>query len=164
MKNFESANQETELRNEPQRPVLKNYKLARRALPLEKAINEGMEYMYHDLLKRIKKMYSTLPNEADRLVVEIDCKNDPFDPDGLWCFFTPHLYYHVRCNYVERYEVDYQFHNCPFENEIRAWFKRVLHPMYTNEVSKKPDYPTFYQRVLAYQPKERIYTLDYCKI
>jgi len=164
MKNFEAANQKNVQPNNPQQPVRKKYRLARRALPLQRALNEGMEYMYHDLLKRIKEMYSKLPNESDRLVVEINCKKDPFDPDGLWTFITPHLYFHVRCNYIEKYEVDYQFYNCPFEAEIRAWFKRVLHPMYTNEINQKQDFPAFYKAVLAYQPKERIYTLEYNKI
>ena len=164
MKRFEAADQKNDLQNEPQRPVLKNYKLARRALPLQKELNNGIEYLYHDLLKRFKQIYSTLPNAYDRTVVEINGKTDPYDPDGLYTFYTPHLYYHVRCNYVEKYEVLYQFHECPFEADIRAWFKRSMSPMYAFEVNTIMDFPKFYRGVLAYQPKERIHILDYSTI
>lgn len=156
MKRFEAADSKNEQHNESRLPALKNYKLARRALPLEKSLNEGIEYMYHDLLKRFKEMYYALPNTEDRTVVEINGKIDPYDPEGLHTFITPNFYYHLRCNYVEKYEVFYQFHNCPFEAEIRAWFKRVLSPIYAFEVNKEKDYPKFYKAVLAYQPKDRI--------
>jgi hypothetical protein len=161
MKLFEAADSKNEQQNEPQLPALKNYKLARRAFPREKSINEGVEYMYHILLKRFKQLYSTLPNSSDRTVVEINGKIDPNDPEGLYTFITTHFYYHVRCNYVEKYEVLYQFHNCPFEGEIRGWFKKVHSPMWAFEIQRHQDFPKFYQGVLAYQPKERIYILEY---
>lgn len=161
MKRFEGANQKNEQQSEPQMPALKNYKLARRALPLEKSLNEGIEYMYHDLLRRFKEMYSSLPSTAERTVVEINGKTDPYDPEGLHTFITPNFYYHLRCNYVEKYEVFYQFHDCPFEGEIRGWFKRVHSPMWAFEIKRRQDFPKFYQGVLAYQPKERIHILEY---
>lgn len=161
MKLFEAADSKNEQQNEPQLPALKNHKLARRAFPREKSINEGVEYMYHDLLKRFKQMYATLPNASDRTVVEINGKIDPYDPEGLYTFITPYFYYHVRCNYVEKYEVFYQFHNCPFEAEIRAWFKRVHSPNHAFEVVRHKDFPKFYKGVLAYQPKARIRILEY---
>ncbi|MCX3266464.1 hypothetical protein [Pedobacter agri] len=106
-------------------------------------------------------MYSSLPDPLDRTIVEINGKVDPYDPDGLFTFYTPHFYYHVRCNYLEKYEVLYQFHNCPFEAEIRKWFKRSLHTSFAFESDRIKDFPSFYKEVLAFQPKERISVLDY---
>ncbi|MCX2573662.1 hypothetical protein [Pedobacter sandarakinus] len=161
MKRFEAANPQNDLPVEPQRQLPKNFHRAKKALPLQRSLNDGVEHIYHDLLNRFKKLYQTLPNPLDRTVVEINNKSDATDPDGMHTFITPHFRYHLRCSYADKYEILYQFHNCPFELEIRAWFKRAMHSTYAFESDRIKDFSSFYKGVLAFQPKERISILDY---
>lgn len=161
MKRFESANTQNQQPSELRGSLPKNYIRARKAEPLQKSLNDGIEYVYHDLLSRFKKLYTTLPDSVDRTVVEVNHKKDPVDPDGMHTFITSHFHYHLRCSYADKYEVHYQFHNCPFEADIRAWFKRAMHSTYTFESDRIKDFPSFYKGVIAFQPKERIAVLDY---
>jgi len=161
MKRFESANSQNQKPSELKGPLPKNYRRARKAEPLQKSLNDGIEYVYHDLLSRFKKLYMTLPDSNDRTVVEVNNKKDLTDPDGMHTFITPHFHYHLRCSYADKYEVHYQFHECPFEEKIRAWFKRLNCSFYSFESTRTQDYPKFWQGVLDYQPKERVSVLDY---
>lgn len=161
MKRFESANTQNQKPSELKGPLPKNYKRAKKAEPIQRSLNEGIEFLYHDLLGRFKKLFSTLPDPKDRTYLEVNNKLDPIDPDGMFTFICSHFRYHLRCSYADKYEIHYQFYDCPFEQEIRAWFKRAMHSTYAFESNKHEDYAKFWQGVLDFQPKDKILILDY---
>lgn len=142
-----------EVTTSPYKRVRKNYiKAEKFASPSLKRTNEAIEGSYHTLIDHVKKLYATLPNESDRIIVEMNRAEEPSNPISLYCFMTKHFYFYLECDIVFRYRIEYQMHNCPFEKEILKGLQETIMRSHSTEVVKMPNYSDFFEEVLEVQP------------
>lgn len=138
----------------------KNYITAKKkATPTLINRNNTVEGMYHAVLKTVTKLYAKLPNKDDRVIVEMDMKLHPLDGEQMHAFLTPHFLLFLECDVQNHYRVEYCFHQCPLEAEIKAIMKEFLINSYSTEVRKMPDYKTYFAQVLRCQPERFIRVL-----
>ena len=141
--------------NPPTKSVYKHHqKAAKFASPNQKKINLAINDTYHLLIELVKELYSTLPNESDRIIVEMNRAEEPLNPICMYTFLTPHFYFYLECSIVFQYRVEYQFDQCPFEKEIMHRLKTTILRDYSTEIMKMPDYPHFFAEVLKHQPEK----------
>lgn len=128
-------------------------KAAKFASPNQKKINLAIHDTYHLLIELVKELYATLPNESDRIIVEMNRAEEPLNPICMYTFLTPHFYFYLECSIVYQYRVEYQFDNCPFEQEIMHRLKTTILRNYSTEIMKMPNYREFFNEVLRVQPE-----------
>lgn len=140
--------------------VFKNIDRAKlRGTKDQKRFNPLRESMYMILIQSVKQLYLTLPNQKDRIVVEIPLKKHPLDSEGIHSFMTPHFFAQLECDILNNYCMFYKFHNCPFEQEIWAMMKRSSLSKVSKEAASITNYQNYFKRVLQCQPERFIYML-----
>ncbi|CAM4306872.1 hypothetical protein SAMN06265348_110262 [Pedobacter westerhofensis] len=140
--------------------VSKNYKkMLHNSTTTQKKVNPMIHDMYHMAVESVKELYSKLPNQDDRVIIELNLKACPLDVEGLYCIATPHFFFHLECDVYTNYKIEYQFCNCPFEKEIQAMIDKFALRSYSTEVMRQPDYPSFFNRALRNQPERFIRVL-----
>lgn len=133
--------------------VPKNYVKAKALKECEqKRKNIAIEESYHALIEYVKRLYATLPDQSDRIFVEMDRSKEPANPISIYCFMTKHFYFYMECDVFLQYRIEYQLEQCPFEKEILDGLKSHLMQSYSKEVMKMPNYPDFFKEVLRVQP------------
>lgn len=142
------------------KPMAKNYVRAKKyAGEKQNQINSDVESTYRLIIEEVKKLYSTLPNPNDRIIVELDLTKQEVNPTGIFSFLTPHFYLYIECDVMDRYKVEYELFNCPFEAEIMKLLKTGIVRSYSTEIMKQPDYPAFFEEVIRVQPQRFIRVL-----
>jgi len=140
--------------------VSKNYKKMHvNASDTQKKINPVIHDMYHFVVESVKELYSKLPNKEDRVMIELNLKACPLDVSGLYCVLTPHFYFHLECDVMTNFKIEYQFFQCPFEKEIQALIDKYSIRSYSTEIVKREDYPSFFERCLQVNPERFIRVL-----
>ncbi|WP_113652239.1 hypothetical protein [Pedobacter namyangjuensis] len=135
----------------------KNYLVAeKKAMASLKMQNGNVEASYHQLLKRVVALYSNLANKAERVVVEMNMKSHPLESHRMHAFLTPSFAFHLECDVLNRYKVEYCFENCPFEEQIKQMFARHFYNAHTLVEIKKPSYKAYFDEVLRVQPERFI--------
>src|SRR5437879_5619481 len=101
----------------PQRLPGKRWKAAqnRGINKLQVTQNECVEHSFHEVLKAVKTLYM----KPDEVYFEKDSKEDKSDFLGMHSFITSSFYWRLDCAFYYDYEVEFAFHNCPYEAEIR---------------------------------------------
>ena len=153
MAEFHSIPQKTPLTRETRVPKTYNKAKAMNKESSQRRINEAIEGSYHALKDHVKKLYATLPNEDDRIIVEMDRTKEPATVMSMYSFLTKHFYFYIECDVMLRYRVEYQFDNCPFEAEITKCMQETILRSHSTEVMKMPNYPEFFKEVLQVQPE-----------
>ena len=139
--------------------VFKNYQRGANSTDTQKKINPFINDMYYIIVKKVKELYSTLPAKEDRVMIELNLQSHPGDVSGLYCICTSTFFFHLECDVMSNYKIEYQLHECPFEEEILALMKKYSVRSYSTEIMKQPDYPAFFQRALRAQPDHFIHLL-----
>jgi len=118
----------------------------------QKALNALVEQRYHQVLTKVKQLISgTTP------IFERDYRHDSRENAlAMHAFIGEHIYLYLECDYSYKYQVEYTFHNCPFEHHIRAML--FTYPLDTRSkvTTLKPDFTTFYENVLRVQDRKYI--------
>ena len=151
MKEFLPIKRQEPLTRETRVP--KTYNKAR-ALPEcnQRTVNDIIEGTYHIMVNYVKALYANLPNEEDRLIVEMDRSKEPSNPTSMYTFMTKHFYFMLECSVMLQFRVEYQFHECPFEEQIMKEMSTFTFRSHSTEVMKMPNYPEFFAEVLRVQP------------
>lgn len=121
--------------------------------------NGVVELFYDQILDLAKSLYSTLPDKYSRTVFEKDYRNDNTENSfAMHTFITPSFYWYLECHFAYYYHVEYDFHNCPFEEELRTNFERKFHYANgkCNQRKLKPNCEEFYKQVLKVQDAQYI--------
>lgn len=145
-------------------PMAKRWKLAQ--LKYKRGytsdLNYGTEDIYHQILTLAKTLYSQLPEALTNPVFLKDYKEDNTENALMMhCFITHNFYWELECSFAYFYRINYDFHNCPFEQEIMDAINRN-EPYLPNcfvRTPKKPNCQELHRRVLQVQDKEHIYLL-----
>lgn len=121
--------------------------------------NGTVEWYYETILKIAKKRCAELPDEYSRTVFERDYRYD----DSAGCmamhsFITPHFYWQLECDFAYFYQLEYNFYNCPFEEDVRRIFNG-MRSVTPQQRHLKPDGDAYFRRVLAVQDKQYIHIL-----
>jgi len=154
------AQQEIEERLVHGKRVYKNYQRAKaNGTDSQKGINPVIEQMYHIIVKKVKMLYTSLPNKEDRVVIMLNNEQDPTDSHGLFTILTPHFFFYLECDIVNQYRIEYLFHNCPVETEIQQLIIEFSMKSYSTEKMNVPHYPTYFNNVLSCQPDRFIHRL-----
>lgn len=121
--------------------------------------NGTVEWYYETILQIAKKCSAELPDEYSKTVFERDYRHD----HSAGCmimhsFITPNFYWELECDFAYFYQLEYNFYNCPFEEEVRRIFKgmRSVTPKHR---PLKPDADAYFRRVIAVQDKQYIHLL-----
>jgi hypothetical protein len=118
--------------------------------------NQIMDTYYPFLVTKVKLLLAP----AKPIVFERDYKKLPSDSlIAIHAFLSPSVYFRLDCDAAFNYSMDYAFHHCPHEQEIRALMRSYQLADKAKEVSLKPDFPTFYKNVRAFQGNRFFYTL-----
>jgi hypothetical protein len=139
--------------------IRKNYVHAERRFHQHYMVNVPLEGVYHHLLRSIKQMLATLPDEKDRTVIELNRKHDSTSVFGMHEFLAPSIYFSLECDHFDRYQIYYAFNNFTFKAQVEAKFKHCsLHSrLQVKELT--PDFDSFYKNAIAYQPSKHISVL-----
>lgn len=155
-----AAQQEIEERLNSKKVVYKNHQRAKiNGTTSQREMNPVIEEMYRVLINKVKELYCTLPNEEDRIIVQLNNKLDPTDSHGLFTLMTPTLFFYLECDIMNNYRIEYLFYQCPFETEIEQLIKQYSVRSYSTEIVKQPDYPTFFRNCLQVQPDRFVHVL-----
>ncbi len=125
-------------------------------------LNYGTEHLYHQILTFAKTLYSQLPEALTNPIFEKDDKEDGTENAfRMHCFITHNFYWELECSFAYFYRINYDFYNCPFEEEIMNAINRN-EPYLPNcfvRTPQKPNCLKLHRRVLHVQDQEHIYLL-----
>lgn len=125
-------------------------------------LNYMTEHVYHQILTLAKTLYSQLPEAQTNPVFIRDVKEDNTENAfAMNYFITYNFYWELECSFAYFYRINYDFYNCPFEQEIMNAIERN-EPYLPNcfvRTPQKPNCLELYRRVLQVQDKEHIYLL-----
>ncbi len=125
-------------------------------------LNYGTEHVYHQILNFAKTAYSQLPEALTNPVFEKDYKEDNTENAfTMHSFITHNFYWELECSFAYFYRINYDFYNCPFEQEIMNAIERN-EPYLPNcfvRTPQKPNCQELHRRVLQVQDQEHIYFL-----
>lgn len=130
-------------------------------------LNSIIELTYHDILKSAKTLYSQLESTSERTVFEKDCKNNSSESSlAMHTFLTSSCYLHLECSFDYLYRIQYDFYNCPFENEIMRLIELREHytPGSCKHLQTKPNCKEFFNRVITVQDAQFIQVLPHIAI
>ncbi|MCX2451113.1 hypothetical protein OQX61_07495 [Pedobacter sp. PLR] len=154
------SQQEIERRLRSGKRVYKNHQRAKlNSTDSQQSLNPAIENMYHVIVRKIKELYSQLPNKEDKVMIEFNNADDPTDSHGLFTVMTPTFFFYLECDIKNNYRIEYLFHNCPLETEIMQLINKYSMASYSTEVVNQPDYPTFFRNCLQVQPSRFIFQL-----
>lgn len=122
--------------------------------------NNVIETGYHFVINAVKKLYATLIPDAERTIFEMDRKALVNSVVGLHDFITPHFYFVLECDHMDKYWVYYAFSDCPFKKQIEQLFRRYSVTNYLKGQTFKQPFQEYFQNVLACQPREFIKILN----
>lgn len=149
---------EIEERLSSKRKVFKNYVRAAKGTTTQRTMNPAIEQLYHAAVSKIKPLFAALPNPYDRVIIQLNHKNEPLDPMGLFCLMSSTFYFFIECDFKNDYRVEYMFHNCPIQAEVMQMIDSMSLRSYSTEVVQKKDYDEMFKQSLRSQP-ERFITL-----
>ena len=138
--------------------LFKRWKTAQRRTPGQ--VNADQNFMvelhYHKILVKVKNLFATSPFLSSQLVFEKDYKEDNTENSfTMHSFISSSFFWYLECDFAYCYMVEYDFHNCPFEQEIRELIESSFWgSTRVNQKPQKPNCEEFYKRVLKVQDKE----------
>ena len=94
---------------------------------------------------------------AGEVYYEKDLKHDSSQFLAMHSFITPCFYWSLDCAAYYDFEIEFAFHNCPFEAEIRRMLNAYPLDRKAKEKQLQPDFATFYNTALKVQPAEFIF-------
>ena len=84
---------------------------------LQNRANATIEHIYHSILNKAKKLSLT----SSRPLFERDYRKDTLENHfAMHAFMSESFYFYLECDIIYSYQIQYSFHNCPFEQELRA--------------------------------------------
>lgn len=138
--------------------IYKNHQRAKlRGTQEQKRSNPLKESMYFIFINEVKELYKTLANPIDKVIVEVPLKKHPLDSEAIHSFMTPHFIAQLECNISNSYYIEYKFHNCPFENQLKTLMTKFGLDRISRESPRIDNYPQFFTNVLRCQPERFIY-------
>jgi hypothetical protein len=113
--------------------------------------NTTVEVFYNSVLFNAKKLHG----HSNQPRFERDYRNDRSESGlAMHAFLSDQFYFYLECDLHYDYNIEYAFFRCPFESEIRAMLKGYPCDTRAREANLKPDFPTFYKNVQAFQDKK----------
>ncbi|MDO3643839.1 hypothetical protein [Mucilaginibacter sp. L3T2-6] len=127
------------------RPRGKRWKTAqtRGSNPAQARQNECTEFAYHEVLNLVKMNYM----QAGEVYFEKDFKHDK-DPKNflaMHSFLSLTFYWRLDCAAYYDYEIEFAFHECPFEEEVRKLFRAFPLERQAKEKVLQPNFKMFYR-------------------
>jgi hypothetical protein len=118
--------------------------------------NANLEISYFNVLARVKR----LMKGSRTLAFERDYKCDNTESNlAMHAFICDSFYLYLECEFDFCYSLEFAFHNCQCEVELRELLNPLKDHQRIKEVILKPDFLTYYKNVLAYQPEHFRYFL-----
>jgi hypothetical protein len=116
------------------RPISKRWKsVTKHSHPNQmKAFIDTKISQYELVLGKVKELY----HSSGELCYERDFKHDNENPFTIYSFLTSTFYWNIECDFVYNINIEYQFYNFPFEQEIRELFLHFNISLYVTEVKK----------------------------
>lgn len=157
-----------ELNTQPPKPILEtHYPIQQRGTkrwvaaqtkgPFKQKLmqNNSIESAYHRVIAIVK---SALAGQSITYY-DRDLKKDK--SQGLYVmhsFITNSFYWRLECDLCCDYRIEYAFHNCPYEVDIRKLMRAYPLDRATRLKQFPTDLPTFYASVMRLQHKQFILT------
>jgi hypothetical protein len=120
---------------------------------VQERTNSTVEILYTSMLSKAKRLLG----QAAYPVFERDYRQDRTESAlAMHCFMSSNCYLRLECDALYNYRVEYAFHHCHFEQVIRAMLVGYPFDTHSAEVKLRPDFTTFYHRVLQVQDSKYI--------
>lgn len=129
--------------------------------------NADVESTYKKVLELAKQLYSSLPDPSERTVFEKDDRRDCSEnPYSMHTFINSSFYWYLECNMVFNYRIEYDLHNCPFQEQFMELIEsqNKYNPGSCIHWHQKPNCKEFFQRVIKVQDAQFIYVLPHIAI
>lgn len=122
--------------------------------PMQAMQNSITENAVHRIITAIKTKYLKPGDVYFERNYKYDKEESIFD---VHCFMCSTFMIRLDCMLYYYFEVEYAFHNCPFEAEIREMLR--FGPLITQskEIMLQPDFKAYYEQVLSYHRAEFIH-------
>lgn len=122
----------------------------------ERPTNNIVQATYMSILAKVKTMHSP----SSYPVFERDYRHDNTDSAIMMlAFMSDGFYWVLECDVHGKYNVQYAFHNCSFEKEVRELIQVYPFEARCTELDLQPDFASFFQNVLRFQDKQYLTTL-----
>ena len=119
----------------------------------QKERNVKVEAAYMYVLMKAKKLFA----QCTHPIFERDYRRDNSESAmAMHAYLNNSFYIFLECNFRYDMQVDYAFHNCPYEKDIRAILNDFSVGIEPKEVELKPDFTMFYLNVLKAQDKRHV--------
>jgi len=128
---------------------------ARKDNEMRSGINRCTETSYHRIIDAVK-----LYLKPGEVYYERDHKHDKRQNAlAMHCFMTSSSYIYLECLLNYEYMVEYAFHNCQYEADLRAMFAPFPLNHRAVEVELKPNFRAYYDTVLSVQEPHFLHSL-----
>ncbi len=141
-----------------QQPLKKQWQIVstRFGHATQKLNNNMLEGAYMQALKKAKQLLT----QNTQTVFERDQRKDSSENAFIMhSFLCSSFYFQLECTLSCNYKVECAFYNCPVEQEVRKLLTAYPFQERCIEVSLKPDFTTFYRKVLQVQNKHFLFLL-----
>lgn len=118
-------------------------------------LNDAIAMQYYRILKTAKEKYL----ESSTVYFERDYKDDTTDPFRLHGFICNSFYFMLECDFTFIMQIEYDFHNCPFEAEILNLLKYATGLSRAFHTPKQPLLPEYLKAVITFQDSQFIHNL-----
>lgn len=118
--------------------------------------NSCVEAAYIRILQEVKNHFIN----PGTIYFEHDSRTDKtLSLMSMHTLITPDFYFHLQCNFLYEYEVEYAFCNCAYQGIIQDKLKAYPLDWQAKLVHLQPDYETFYASVVARKEHIQTYSL-----
>jgi hypothetical protein len=123
----------------------------------EHHVNVSTEYYFVKVLAKVKQLYAT----QREYVFERDYRHDNTESAfSMHSFICNSFYMRLDCDFLYNYNVEYDFDNCPFEQQIKHLFQTMGFVLdRARQQPQQTDVATFFKGVIAYQHPKHFKTL-----
>jgi hypothetical protein len=117
-------------------------------------INNVIAGEYYRILETVKEQYL----EPGTIYFERNYRDDMTDPFRLHGFSCSNFYFMLECDFAFTMQIEYDFHNCPFEAAVLHLLKYAIGLCRAFRTPKQPNLPTYFKGTIAYQDSQFIHS------
>jgi hypothetical protein len=119
-------------------------------------LNIHIEGYFMEALRKAKRLLAQAPQTA----FERDYRRSSTEnAQTMHAFMSSSFYFYLECDPLFHYKVEFAFHNCPYEQQIRTLISKFQVDAEVTERIFKEGFTIYFKQVLAFQDSKFTYML-----
>lgn len=119
-------------------------------------LNIHIEGYFMEALRKAKRLLAQSPQTA----FERDYRRSSTEnAQAMHAFMSSTFYFYLECDPLFHYKVEFAFHHCPYEQQIRTLISKFQVDAEVSERIFKEGFATYFKQALAFQDSKFTYML-----